>query len=272
LQGGGLHSEEDRRAYRSHETNRNDSARAVHNADDAVMPRAYFNRTTDARGIAARMDPAGHCPKGKDSTMPKTKLQIWNRRRFILASALMPAAAVLAVKTGQPALAAATLKPTPACGDVEVTPQQTAGPFFTPASPERTSLLEPGTGGTRFVLAGLVLTSRCAPVANAFVDFWHADADGRYDNQGFRLRGHQYTDTEGRYSLETIVPGNYGPRTRHYHVKVQAPGRPVLTTQLYFPGEERNETDFLFRPDLLMATSPVETARHGRFDFVLDLG
>src|SRR5512134_567297 len=180
-------------------------------------------------------------------------------------------AAVFGAPARRSAHAAVILEPTPACGDSEATPQQTAGPFFKPASPKRTSLIEPGTEGKRFVLEGLVLSTQCAPVANALVDLWHADADGRYDNQGFRLRGHQYTDSEGRYSFETIVPGNYGPRTRHYHVKVQAPDLPVLTTQVYFPGEKRNATDFLFRPDLLMVVSQAETTRHGRFDFVLDL-
>jgi protocatechuate 3,4-dioxygenase beta subunit len=204
--------------------------------------------------------------------MPMMKPEVWNRRHFIYASLLAPMAVVLGAPVRQSAQAATTLKPTPACGHPEVTPQQTAGPFFKPASPERTSLIEPGTEGARFVLEGLVLSTRCAPLANALVDLWHADAGGRYDNQGFRLRGHQYTDSEGRYSFETIVPGNYGPRTRHYHLKVQAPDGPVLTTQVYFPGEKRNATDFLFRSDLLMVLSQAETARHGRFDFVLDLG
>jgi protocatechuate 3,4-dioxygenase beta subunit len=183
----------------------------------------------------------------------------------------MPAAVAFKGWTRQSAHAAATLEPTPACGDGEATPQQTAGPFFKPASPERASLIEPETHGDRFVLEGVVLSSRCAPIANALVDLWHADAEGRYDNQGFRLRGHQYTDAEGRYSFETIVPGNYGPRTRHYHVKVQAPGRPVLTTQLYFPGEPRNQWDFLFRRRLLMEMDENANTKQGRYDFVLDL-
>jgi protocatechuate 3,4-dioxygenase beta subunit len=203
--------------------------------------------------------------------MPMMKPEIWNRRRFICAGLLMPMAAVFGAPSRQSAHAATILKPTPACGQSEVTPQQTAGPFFKPASPERVSLIEPEAHGTRFVLEGLVLSTRCAPVANALVDLWHADADGRYDNQGFRLRGHQYTDSEGRYSFETIMPGTYGPRTRHYHVKVQAPDRPVLTTQVYFPGEKRNATDFLFRADLLMMVSQAGTTKHGRFDFVVDL-
>ena len=52
---------------------------------------------------------------------------------------------------------------------------------------------------------------------------------------------------------------------------MQAPNRPVLTTQVYFPGETRNEDDFLFRPDLLMKMRNAGGARDGRFDFVLKL-
>ncbi len=197
----------------------------------------------------------------------------WSRRHFLSVGLVIPLASLAPLPPRRSAHAATNLPPTPDCGDGEATPPQTEGPFFRPSSPERRSLLEPGIGGERFVLAGFVVSTGCAPVANALVDLWHADADGRYDNQGFGLRGHQYTDGQGRYAFETIVPGNYGPRTRHYHVKVQAPDRPVLTTQLYFPGEDRNATDFLFRPELLMAISPGGTAtRHGRFDFVLDLG
>lgn len=89
-------------------------------------------------------------------------------------------------------------------------------------------------------------------MAHALLDFWHADEEGDYDNAGFRFRGHQFTDGEGRYRLETIVPGSYPGRTRHIHVKLQARGGPVLTTQLYFPGEAGNSRDGLFRPQLLV--------------------
>lgn len=75
-----------------------------------------------------------------------------------------------------------SLAPTPACGDDDdVTPAQTDGPFFTPSSPERTSLLEAGVTGTPTTLAGFVLTTGCQPVAGALVDFWHADDAGVYD-------------------------------------------------------------------------------------------
>lgn len=167
---------------------------------------------------------------------------------------------------------ARTLPATPACDDGdEPTVEQTEGPYFTPDSPERASLLEAGMGGTPLVVAGRVLTVGCRPVRRALLDFWQADADGEYDNEGFTLRGHQFTDARGRFSLETVVPGLYPGRTRHIHVKVQAPDAPVLTTQLYFAGEAQNDGDGLFVPSLAMAVRRRGDRQLGAFDFVLDV-
>jgi protocatechuate 3,4-dioxygenase beta subunit len=147
-----------------------------------------------------------------------------------------------------------------------------AGPFFKPRSPERNSLLVPGIKGTTIMLTGVVLSTACKPVPGALLDFWQCDDDGDYDNSGYTLRGHQFADVAGRYRLETIVPGVYPGRTRHIHVRVQAPNRPVLTTQLYFPGEPGNEGDFLFQRDLQMTVQDTGNAKAARFDFVLKLG
>jgi protocatechuate 3,4-dioxygenase beta subunit len=168
----------------------------------------------------------------------------------------------------------AMLAPTPACGeddDDDVTIAQTEGPFYTPNTPERTSLLEAGITGTRMILMGYVLTTSCTPVAGALVDFWHADEAGVYDNVGFKLRGHQFADTDGRFVLETIVPGLYPGRTRHFHVKVQAPNQPVLTTQLYFPNEPDNARDGIFDAALVMGVQDATDGKFGTFNFVLDL-
>jgi protocatechuate 3,4-dioxygenase beta subunit len=168
--------------------------------------------------------------------------------------------------------AAGTLAPTPACDDGDdPTLAQTEGPYFTPNSPERASLLEAGLGGRRLVVAGTVLTTDCRPVRRALLDFWQADDAGQYDNQGYRLRGHQFSDAEGGWRLETVVPGLYTGRTRHIHVKVQAPDGPVLTTQLYFPGEPANDRDGIFRPELLLAdVRDRGDTRQASFTFVLE--
>jgi protocatechuate 3,4-dioxygenase beta subunit len=163
-----------------------------------------------------------------------------------------------------------TLAPTPACDDGdETTPEQTEGPFYTPETPERTSLREDGIDGTPLLLTGLVLATDCTPIGGALLDFWHADSAGEYDNEGYRLRGHQFADARGRYRLETIIPGLYTGRTRHIHVKAQRPDGPVLTTQLYFPGEPQNEEDSIFDPALLMNVRRTGGGRTATFDFVL---
>jgi intradiol ring-cleaving dioxygenase-like protein len=88
---------------------------------------------------------------------------------------------------------------------------------------------------------------------------------------GFRYRGHLFTDGEGRYRFRTILPALYPGRTRHYHIKVQAPDRPVLTTQLYFPDESANRSDGLIRRDLAMRITEAPDGLAARFDFVLDM-
>ena len=150
------------------------------------------------------------------------------------------------------------------CG--ERTAPQTEGPFFKPKSPERRSFLENAFHKEKLVVTGVVFSRACKPVANALLDFWHADDAGEYDNRGFRYRGHQLSDAEGRFRLETIVPAEYPGRARHIHVKVQAPGKSILTTQIYFPGSAGNVRDSLYRADLTLRKAEGE----GRFDFVIE--
>ena len=150
-----------------------------------------------------------------------------------------------------------------------LTPAQTEGPYYTPNTPERTSLIEPGMGGTKLIVTGYVLTTDCQPIANAWLDFWQADDQGVYDNAGYRLRGHLFTDETGRYILETILPGEYPGRTEHIHVKVQAPNGPILTSQIYFPGVAANDRDSIFDPALLADVQDTADGKQATFDFVV---
>jgi protocatechuate 3,4-dioxygenase beta subunit len=188
-------------------------------------------------------------------------------RRIVLGAGAFAAGSLLGIGSG---LAQAPLSPTPACHDGdEPTLAQTEGPFFKPSSPERIELIEAGMAGQPIELVGFVLSRNCKPIAGALLEFWQADDKGQYDNSGFRLRGHQFTDADGRYRLKSIVPGIYVGRTRHIHVKVQPRGGRVLTTQLYFPGEAKNRSDGLFRKELLVRTAKNEGWLAGRFDFVV---
>jgi protocatechuate 3,4-dioxygenase beta subunit len=163
-----------------------------------------------------------------------------------------------------------TTLPVTAGTSQSLTPAQTEGPYFKANSPERTSLIEPGVSGTGLVISGRVRTPDGQPVAGALLDFWQANTSGAYDNSGYTLRGHQYTDANGQYTLETVMPGPYPGRTRHIHVKVQAPNGPVLTTQLYFPGEARNASDGIFDPALILKVDAAGGSQTARFDFVVN--
>ncbi len=147
------------------------------------------------------------------------------------------------------------------------------GPFYKPNSPERTRLHEEGIPGERLTLTGHVLDAGCKPVAGAWLDFWQANGKGRYDNSGYTLRGHQYTDESGRYVLETVIPGGYSTRTPHIHVKIRlSSDSPILTTQLFFPGLASNEPDFLFDQTMVMDLQDIPGGKLGTFDFALRCG
>jgi protocatechuate 3,4-dioxygenase beta subunit len=210
---------------------------------------------------------------------------IVSRRRLLVGGLVLGVPAVLAACSsggsersartprttagGTGAATPTTLPPTPACGDGDRTEAQTEGPFYEPDTPEKADFTGDVSKGTHIVLMGSVLTTACQPVGGALLDVWHADADGEYDNEGYRLRGHFFTDDQGAYRLQTIVPGNYTGRTKHFHVKVRSPGGRLLTTQLYFPGERGNDEDSIFSPALLMDVRDGASGKDATFTFVV---
>jgi protocatechuate 3,4-dioxygenase beta subunit len=164
------------------------------------------------------------------------------------------------------------LAQTPECNP-NPTPRQIEGPYYTPQTPRRSNLID-GLPGEILVLEGRVLSTACQPVAGAIVDLWGCDAQGVYDNTGFKLRGNQITDAQGRFRFETLMPGSYGnssfQRTPHLHVKVQGPGTPLLTTQLYFSDQPLNQRDSFFNPALLVKIEQkVQQPKLALFDFVV---
>ena len=188
------------------------------------------------------------------------------RRRLLKAGLALPALWLPRVAQGA--------QPTPACG--KQTSATTAGPFYTPASPAKVDFRADDPAGKPLDLHATVLDAQCRPIQGAVVDLWHANSKGRYDNDGFHLRGHQAADAQGVVRFSTVLPGNYGWRTRHFHVRIFGPkGGRLLTTQLYFPGDPQNETDPWFRSSLLVQQVPMgPSGCHPRpqrmaFDFVV---
>jgi len=152
------------------------------------------------------------------------------------------------------------------------TEAQIEGPYWIAGSPETNDLVVPGDGPL-LSLSGQVLDTDCQPIPFAWLDLWHADPNGDYDNTGptYTYRGHTFTDEFGNYAFETILPGLYPGRTRHLHFKVEGDNTPLLTTQLYFPGEPANATDLIYDPDLEVVVVSLEPNgdRVATFDFAL---
>jgi protocatechuate 3,4-dioxygenase beta subunit len=162
--------------------------------------------------------------------------------------------------------ATATLTCTaPATATVAVT----EGPYYKAGAPQSANLVTEGMAGTRLTLMGHVVDTSCTPLANAKVEIWQADSSGTYDNSGYTLRGYVLTDAEGRFTIQTIVPGEYPGRTEHIHVKVTPPGGSTLTTQLFFPGTSANDGDSIYDPSLLLAITQQGSGLLGTYTFVL---
>jgi protocatechuate 3,4-dioxygenase alpha subunit len=154
------------------------------------------------------------------------------------------------------------------------TPSQTAGPYvhigLTPNFCDikgvydvdpGASMLTPDTAGERIVVTGRVLDGAGAPVTDAVVECWQADADGTYaapmgpnsnSAPAFTGWGRQPTNGEGVFSFETIKPGPVDgpdgkPMAPHVALWIVARGINIgLQTRLYFEDEpEANATDFV---------------------------
>jgi hypothetical protein len=150
--------------------------------------------------------------------------------------------------------------------------QATEGPYYKTGSPERSDLIEEGVIGEPITLTGYVFDKDCNPVAGAWLDFWQANGNGNYDNRGYRLRGHQFTDKRGKYLLRTVMPGEYPGRTSHIHVKVGKQADGVITTsQLYFPGRKQNAEDRIFSKSMvIMLDKSMDGGNVGYFNFRLN--
>lgn len=161
--------------------------------------------------------------------------------------------------------------------DCAVTEDNIEGPFYkagAPLSPNATANLRSGVAGDPLQVRGVIYSADCVtPLRGAIVDVWQADEDGEYDNTGFTLRARMRTDACGRYQFDSILPGNYDNRPRHIHYKVSHPDGRSLTTQLYFAGEQFNDTDPFIKDSLIKPLTEIDTPtgriRSCHFDVVL---
>ena len=125
------------------------------------------------------------------------------------------------------------------------------GPFYTANAPviENESLADKNETGVKIKIRGRVFNLDCTEVIpNTEIDIWHANTDGSYDNEGFNLRGKTFTDNNGFYAFESIMPGFYlngsNYRPAHIHFKITPPKSDSLITQLYFENDPYISEDY----------------------------
>jgi len=106
------------------------------------------------------------------------------------------------------------------------TPSQTVGPFFARELlwSDGGKVLFPGHGD-RIALTGRVFDGHGAPIFDALLETWQADAAGKFPSGGDGVRPYGYgrvsTDTDGRYAIETVMPGSFrGPAGEMYAPQV----------------------------------------------------
>jgi protocatechuate 3,4-dioxygenase beta subunit len=119
------------------------------------------------------------------------------------------------------------------------TQQDEIGPFYRPNAPVRSTI------GKGYVLWGTVRdATTCRPVAGARIEFWQAGPGGVYSDA---FRATVFSDSKGRYRLETSAPPPYARRPPHIHILVDMRGYAGLITQHYPKGDRT-----LVQMDLVM--------------------
>ena len=166
--------------------------------------------------------------------------------------------------------------------DYEGTKGSIEGPYYVPNAPELPAVTElpmrdKDKAAQALHFKGQVTDLEGNGIAGAHVEIWHADEDGYYSQYApgipeWNLRGTIIADDEGRYDIKTLRPAPYmiphdGPtgwfiesygghpwRPAHLHLRVSAPGRREITTQLYFDGGEYVDNDVATatKPELIL--------------------
>lgn len=176
------------------------------------------------------------------------------------------------------------------------TPSQTVGPFFHLGMdrPQWADLTADGAPGQRIAIEGRVLDGDGAPVSDAVIEVWQANAAGRYNHPEdaqadkpldprFRGFGRVATDGAGRFRVTTVKPGpvpGRGNALQAPHINVAVFARGLLRhlyTRIYFADEPRNAADPLLsaiadaalRDTLLARPDAPENPTLYRFDIVL---
>lgn len=163
------------------------------------------------------------------------------------------------------------------------TPRDFTGPFYPRGPRNPTNDLIVGSPISDVLqLSGRILTPQGVPYANAIFNTWQADPNGRYKHprddgqdqllEDFLYWGEATSDSDGRFTLRTYVPGSYAARpAQHIHYKVFLDDEELLTSQMYF--EELGGTRGLSRSsqDAKLQTVNLSKLSEGQFESSLTI-
>lgn len=175
------------------------------------------------------------------------------------------------------------------------------GPYYIPDAPRlespATLPMRDDEQGTPLLFQGRVTDLAGKPLPGAMVEIWHADDLGFYSQFApglpeWNLRATVIADEDGDYRIHTMQPAPYqiptdgscgkliaaagwhAWRPAHLHLKISAPGHQMITSQLYFNGDEHVGDDIAsaVKPELILDPTPKAdgNGREVTYNFVLD--
>ena len=171
-----------------------------------------------------------------------------------------------------------------------ITTSDIEGPFYIPNSPNISILTPPEINSNLLFITGTVYANDCiTPIPLATIDIWHANQgefdattnsylNSSYEEQLYRAK--IYTDNNGNYAYQTILPGKYlngnSYRPSHIHYKSSYLEKNELTTQLYFEGDTSIESDpwassLSAENRIIPLTTDDNKNLNGVFDITLDI-
>ena len=119
--------------------------------------------------------------------------------------------------------------------ECNLTTDDIMGPYFVEDAPIRMVIAHADEPGQRLFISGKILQNDCeTPISGAMLEVWRANDAGCYsinlecttgnpENDEYNLRGKMFSNTNGQYAFETILPGNYASRPMHIHIKITTP-------------------------------------------------
>jgi catechol 1,2-dioxygenase len=168
--------------------------------------------------------------------------------------------------------------------DCNLTTDDIMGPYFVEDAPIRMVIAHADEPGQRLYISGRILQNDCeTPITGAMLEVWQANDAGCYSinldcntgNPGdddFNLRGKMFSNANGQYAFETILPGNYANRPMHIHIKITTPDGEILVSQIYFDSDPLCDTDPWCQDaeERILSLNEDSSGLYGQLDIVMN--